>query len=139
MTMRYVITGASDDLIEIDGDVRDEFGGGDTPRYLLFSDGTVVCATYCPESADYPDGYPGWNIWIPTHGDRAKLTRTPIDDTAGDPDPYWDEVVVEGDIRFLGCFDTPEGPSNEWIYDWFEQNADDLTDKQKRAAFEARD
>lgn len=41
------VYGASDDLIEIDGDIRDELGVEcDIPHYLAFSDGTVLKIVY---------------------------------------------------------------------------------------------
>jgi hypothetical protein len=45
--MEIRITGASDDLIEIEGDIREEFSGGDKDGDLLaFSDGTLLDVTY---------------------------------------------------------------------------------------------
>lgn len=42
------IYGASDDLIEIDGDIREEFNhyNEDDPFYLAFSDGTALSINY---------------------------------------------------------------------------------------------
>lgn len=42
------VTGASDDLIEIDGDISEEFARFDSSEgdYLAFSDGTVLKAVY---------------------------------------------------------------------------------------------
>ena len=140
---KYVITGHSDDLVCIEGDRNDEFSAIDRAVYLMFSDGTVVQAEYCPDqsSPDYPElgEYPGWNIWIPKRGEVAKLSRVPLNEDAEVPDPYWDTVTVEGDLKFVGCFDTPDGPSDEWIYEWFENHGDDLTPKQRRAAYLAAD
>jgi hypothetical protein len=41
-----VIYGASDDLVEVEGDVREEFNPGDGPSYLAVSDGTVLRIAY---------------------------------------------------------------------------------------------
>lgn len=48
---RIAITGASDDLIEIDGDIREEFSyfpnvDDDDGRMLAFSDGTLLRVVY---------------------------------------------------------------------------------------------
>lgn len=47
--MSTQIYGASDDLIEIQGDLSEEFGGGDKPCLLIFSDGTVLTIKYGKE------------------------------------------------------------------------------------------
>ena len=50
--MRLTIYGASADLIEVDGDYREEFNHYDScddnakPAYLAFADGTVLSITY---------------------------------------------------------------------------------------------
>jgi len=47
--MSIKIYGASDDLIEIDGDIREEFNwipDGDESRFLAFSDGTLLRVMY---------------------------------------------------------------------------------------------
>lgn len=49
MTGHVKVYGASDDLIEIRGDIVEEFGGYDTderPGYLAFSDGTILRIQY---------------------------------------------------------------------------------------------
>lgn len=48
--MKVTVTGASDDLIEVEGDIREEFNVGyrddDQWRYLAFSDGTLLRVEY---------------------------------------------------------------------------------------------
>lgn len=44
--MRTIVYGASDDLIEIDGAIREEFNPNDEPSYLGFSNGVVLKVTY---------------------------------------------------------------------------------------------
>ena len=44
--MSLTIYGASDDLVEVDGDVREEFNPGDGPSYVAVSDGTVLRIAY---------------------------------------------------------------------------------------------
>lgn len=44
---KITVTGASDDLIEVDGVIREEFGVCDDDRhYLAVSDGTVLSIVY---------------------------------------------------------------------------------------------
>lgn len=40
------IYGASDDLIEVEGSVREEFSANDEQNYLAFSDGTLLSVRY---------------------------------------------------------------------------------------------
>lgn len=47
--MSTQIYGASDDLIEIQGDLSEEFYGGDKPTLLIFSDGTALTIKYGKE------------------------------------------------------------------------------------------
>ena len=46
--MSITIYGASDDLIELDGDIYEEFtaGGDEEPNLIAFSDGTLLEVTY---------------------------------------------------------------------------------------------
>jgi len=44
--MATEVWGCSDDLIEFQGDVGGECGGGDDETLLVFSDGTVLGVTY---------------------------------------------------------------------------------------------
>jgi len=62
--MTTTIYGASDDLIELEGDVNDEFDAypGDTLRFLTFNDNTVLSIQYANEG----DGI--WRIEIVRQG-----------------------------------------------------------------------
>jgi hypothetical protein len=74
-----IVYGASDDLVEIEGDIREEFNHGDgEPSYLAVSDGTVLRITY--------DGQ--WHISRITEG-AAEYAHDPA--TAEDGDPRDDE------------------------------------------------
>lgn len=85
------ITGASDDLIEIDGDIREEFtfhdqdGDGDL---IACSDGTVLRVQL--------DARGDWAIGIVYRG-TADLTLTP----ASERETYSDEAVLRGDVRWV--------------------------------------
>lgn len=80
------IYGSSDDLIEIDGDIREEFNAEE--GYLAFSDGTVLYIEYGKEGI--------WRIRQMTKG-KAKYTKTEgIDD-----DNYSDKVTLDGDISWV--------------------------------------
>jgi hypothetical protein len=93
--MSVTITGASDDLIEIDGDIREEFTAPTVDEIiggvLAFSDGTVLSITLTDEM---------WRIHTECRGPHSgDLTITQA--VAGDPDNYTDQAVIKGPIRWV--------------------------------------
>lgn len=90
------VTGASDDLIEVDGAIREEFNARDTDRggdgnLLAFSDGTVLHIDYTRAGV--------WRI-APLARGTATLT---IDQCSGDEDDdrYTDVATLAGDVRWV--------------------------------------
>lgn len=82
------VYGASDDLIEVDGDIHEEFGAyesGITRRVLAVSDGTLLQITYGEHDAC-------WRIAPLRHG-TAKYKKT---EGTEDGD-YTDRVTLAGD------------------------------------------
>lgn len=86
--MTTTITGHSDDLIELDGDITEEFyaGRADETDYLAFSDGTVITIKYTDEGV--------WRI----HPIVKPNLNLQITQCAGDPngDVYTDTATIEG-------------------------------------------
>ncbi len=84
------IYGASDDLIEIDGDIREEFNhyNEDEPFYLAFSDGTALSINY------NNDGF--WRINRLATG-SAEYSKHEGEDEDND---YSDIVSLKGDIKW---------------------------------------
>ena len=87
------VTGASDDLIEIGGDISEEFNwyagsaDDDDRRYLGFSDGTVLSVQYDSDG-----------IWRFSRVATGSSNFTKIEgDVASDKN---DEVVLEGDVAW---------------------------------------
>lgn len=88
--MSLIVYGASDDLVEVDGDVREEFNPGDGPSYLAISDGTVLRVTYDGrwridriaegaahyqhEAASSDEGHRDDEYGTPRYSDRVTLT-----------------------------------------------------------------
>lgn len=86
-----VVYGSSDDLIEIDGAIREEFGpSGDDgePDYLAFSDGTVLSIAYSK------DGF--WRVNRVASGSAAYAKKEGDDVDSN----YSDRVALTGDIRW---------------------------------------
>jgi len=90
--VKVTVYGASDDLIEIEGDLREEFSypcGDDDDKkvYLGFSDGTLLSVRY--------DGY--WRFGRMVKG-SAEFSK----EEASDPDRnYSDRVTLVGDVRWV--------------------------------------
>lgn len=93
MTVR--VYGASDDLIEVEGDLREEFGACDTVVMLVFADGTRLRVVYSPE------GYNGrWQIAV-LDDPTGTVKHTPaLDEDAN----YSDVVEFETDSRWVECW-----------------------------------
>lgn len=87
------VYGASDDLIEVEGDLREEFGcyGEDEGLWLGFSDGTLARITYGGEGM--------WRIHVHRNG-SAKATKVEATDPDGD---YSDKLTLDGDVRWVVC------------------------------------
>ena len=84
--MKVTITGLSDDLVEVEGDLKEEFCADDV--LLIFGDGTEIRAKYADDG-----------LW---HIARTKVgtgTYTHVS-KATDPDGvYTDKVTLEGDLK----------------------------------------
>jgi hypothetical protein len=86
------IYGASDDLIEVEGAIHQEFScwnlKDDEYRYLAFSDGTVIRVDFDKDGC--------WRFVRLARG-SAEFTKTEATDPDGD---YTDRVSLVGDIRW---------------------------------------
>lgn len=89
------VYGSSDDLVEVDGDIREEFNcidiGDDGGRYLGFSDGTVL-------HVDYTGGC--WRIRREAKGTARYKHRSAV---GPDDDNYSDRIELSSDkpIRWV--------------------------------------
>lgn len=84
------VTGASDDLIELDGDIRDEFSYAGGRDRLVFSDGTILTVEYDREGV--------WRIRPIEYGGASVMVRPAPDDNEDD---YTDNVTLTGDIEWV--------------------------------------
>src|SRR5678815_754231 len=82
------VYGASDDLIEVDGALREEFNPHERDKgdYLAFSDGTVLSVLYAKDGC--------WRINRLVNG---SATYEKADATGADSDNYSDRVTLTGD------------------------------------------
>ena len=89
------IYGASDDLIEVDGDIREEFDSCEEDKAVLaFSDGTVLSVHY--------DGQ--WTFKRVVKGSATFTKDEATSDEGKRPDgkpAYSDVVTLEGEIRWV--------------------------------------
>lgn len=86
------VYGASDDLIEIEGDLNEEFNpdSDDQGTWLIFGDGTVLDIRY--------DDFGVWRITRP-HSGTAEMVKD--EDPGNDEDRYSDRVTLTGDLRWV--------------------------------------
>jgi hypothetical protein len=93
--MAVEVYGASDDLIEIDGDISEEFGAYDETdgTYLGFSDGTVLHILFDQDGV--------WRIKPIVHGhggpEALTITQAPV----GDDRNHTDRARLSGDVRWV--------------------------------------
>lgn len=94
------VYGASDDLIEVEGHLSEEFNpsdhNGETSMLLAFGDGTVLLVSYTDTGI--------WRI-------RRTYTGTAVyamDEDPGDlVDRYSDRVTLSGDLRWVMAAEHP--------------------------------
>jgi hypothetical protein len=81
------VYGASDDLIEVEGPapVSDEFSGGEKPKFVGFSDGTVLRVVYADDGC--------WRVTREVEG-AAQYAHTPA--VGADDDNYSDVATLIG-------------------------------------------
>lgn len=127
------VYGSSDDLIVVEGSgLTDEFGSYNQKKYLHFSDGTVLEVEYAPD--DDPKYL--WRIRPFKTGD-TKITTVPGTYHEEEPGSKCDRVILEGDFRWVRCYESPDGPTRDEMIDrlcdfeWSDMEYDTI-----RAAFE---
>lgn len=92
--MELSVYGASDDLIEIEGAIREEFPAyGDDAAFLAFSDGTVLRVAYGQGNQAM------WHITRVATGTAAYSHHGATDE---DKD-YSDRVTLSGEIEWVVC------------------------------------
>ena len=96
--MSIVVIGASDDLIEVDGDIREEFNvlGNDEGSILGFSNGTVLRVRYDDEGV--------WRITPLWHTTVVKIDYA-SDDTKY---TYSDVATIDEPVDWVVC-------GTEWV------------------------
>lgn len=96
--MGVTLYGSSDDLIEVEGDIEEEFYpftdspacGGETGAVLGFSDGTVLRIVYSRAGV--------WRITpVVEQPGRLSIERAPEDDE----DNYTDRATITGTIKWV--------------------------------------
>lgn len=89
---KVTIYGASDDLIEVEGDVEEEFNPppDEATGILAFSDGTVLRVEYTNDG-----------IWRVTPLFKGTATISIVQAASEDDDNYSDRATLEGDVRWV--------------------------------------
>ena len=92
--MKVTIYGASDDLVEVEGDLAEEFSCNDG-GFLSFSDGTILFIEYRSDSGE-------WKISQMAVGAAEFSNRVPTGDE------YSDHATLTGDFRWMLFTEKPE-------------------------------
>ena len=87
--MSITIYGASDDLIEVEGDVRDEFYA-DEMNLIATSNGVAIRIHYSQAGV--------WRIEF-VGGDQSLVTITQAPED--DDDNYSDTCIISGDVKWI--------------------------------------
>jgi hypothetical protein len=89
------VYGASDDLIEIEGSIKDEIGCYDEIVTIKFSDGTKATIKYCKEHNNEIIGV--WEIKVIEKGTSFIELQECFDE---DAEIYSDVLVLDDKVRF---------------------------------------
>lgn len=99
--MSVTVYGASDDLIEVEGNVREEFPWIESdPAYLGFSNGVVLRVGYSDSGV--------WRIAPVAGGGVVQVEQCSEDDD----DNYSDRATVLGDVAWVVCGNAWAGRSS---------------------------
>ncbi len=98
------IYGASDDLIELRGDIEEEFGTYEV-GYLHFDDGTILKVSYCEVEGKC------WDVTAINLSSSALLER--LEPELEDGEHFSDRVRLVGNFESVDCFDNPDGPTDD--------------------------
>lgn len=93
MSETVTVYGSSDDLIEVEGPIREEFYGSDDgePTYLAFSNGVVVSAQYTNEGV--------WEVRPTVEPEGVKVG---VEFAEGpDSDRYSDVLTFDAEVSWV--------------------------------------
>lgn len=90
--MTTEVFGHSDDLIELDGDITEEFVGGDKPVILFFSDGTILTIKYGKEHLA---------VWAITPINQGNLFKSIAYCTDEDAERYSDTANFNDGLKWV--------------------------------------
>lgn len=125
---QVTIYGASDDLIEVEGTITDEFGASrDDEGYVVFSTGDVFRVSYNERGV--------WDVeHSVTSGElEVEITKAPPGE---DPEPYTDHAEVSGDFTWVDCWPTYP-PEDEHVQERLKDNIEGLSGDALMAAYNA--
>lgn len=88
------VYGASDDLIEFDGDFVGEAGGGDDARLVVLSDGTLLTVRYGKNDEAI------WEVQVLKKGSLFERIEQCTDE---DAEPYSDVAHFKKGIKWAFC------------------------------------
>lgn len=129
MTKRIQIYGASDDLVEMRGDIEEEWGAASNGSFVVLSTGDVFSVIYCPGNLE------SWRVeHVVVSGEcEVSIKRAPEGE---DPDPYTDTANVVGPFTQADCWDSWP-PDDEEVRERLGDRLDDLSGTALLSAYHA--
>lgn len=94
------IYGASDDLIELEGDINEEFYCREY-NFLHFNEGSIIGIGYSNDGV--------WQIKLVKPG----IAKFEITSKGSPDDDYTDRATLTGDIASVECWQSADGPTRE--------------------------
>jgi hypothetical protein len=120
---RVVVTGNSDDLVTLAGDISDEYTPlDDKPIWLAFDDGTVLRVMYSEQG----DGI--WRIKVEKTGTATVDINVCTSD--GEGEDYSDIATIEGAFTKVFGWDSATGPTRQQMIDYLNDQAWEEADDQ---------
>ncbi len=97
------IYGASDDLVEVEGQVPgcNEYGAYDSPRYVELSSGDVFKVEYTDAGVWAVNIHKEGVLSRPPKGTKGVSITKESHGTGSDPEPYTDTVTVSGPFQWV--------------------------------------
>jgi len=125
MTKRITISGFSDDLVEVEGSIRGEWGLDSTslPKYLLLSTGDIFSINY--------DNKGMWRVKHVEDSGLCDVTITEAPEEEGDDGVYSDVALVLGPITWLSAWDEQPIASDDGMLELMQDMLTDLTAEQR--------
>lgn len=116
MSKTVYVRGHSDDCIEVEGDLNEEFSAYEAVKYLHFNEGTVLKVEYAPED----DNDYNWRIGVVRLGEGTTAERFP-GTYDGEDGMKCDKYELSGNLSSVKCYGSAKGATGDDIELFFDR------------------